>query len=373
MQNYTLQLARVEDAFQSLTQKENHQQDQLSHLFSLLGQSVDSWDTNDLETYINVESVERKISFVNKSLDSYRIQKDYLVEERTILKGLCKREFRPVVTDASIPTTFSSGSSNEESGSIWGLNLLKKSLSSITVVKQQPLSPRHSTARSSVLSAIAPYFFGKDKVAPPARMDEKSEYFSKLAYKESQRIDEEIQKVYQSNRSLADEKNTKNKIILLGSADSGKSTALKQMRILSNDPFTDSERLIFREGIFENNIATLRILLHIAAISQINLEMHDEITQKLANVESKYTIEDTKQLNKFWQDPEIQKIFSSSSTLLHDSTRYFLDKLIEISDPLYELTNIDILSVRMPTSEIQIHDLELYNHKISVVYKINKD
>uniref|UniRef100_A0A914E629 G-protein alpha subunit n=1 Tax=Acrobeloides nanus TaxID=290746 RepID=A0A914E629_9BILA len=55
-----------------------------------------------------------------------------------------------------------------------------------------------------------------------------------------------------SKSSIEEEKNLK--ILLLGSADSGKSTIVKQMRILHNQTFNEDEMLHFRAVIHKNLI-----------------------------------------------------------------------------------------------------------------------
>ncbi|KAG8769852.1 hypothetical protein FRC16_006548, partial [Serendipita sp. 398] len=51
------------------------------------------------------------------------------------------------------------------------------------------------------------------------------------------------------------------KILLLGSGESGKSTIIKQMRILNNVPFTEYEREVYRVQVFYNLVNGMRSLM----------------------------------------------------------------------------------------------------------------
>jgi energy-coupling factor transporter ATP-binding protein EcfA2 len=53
------------------------------------------------------------------------------------------------------------------------------------------------------------------------------------------------------------------KLLILGSSDSGKSTLLKQLKILHGNGFTEQEKELSRKGIMANIIAASALLLSI--------------------------------------------------------------------------------------------------------------
>jgi len=61
------------------------------------------------------------------------------------------------------------------------------------------------------------------------------------------------------------------KILLLGSGDSGKSTVLKQMRLIHNVPFSAQEKELLRQLLFDNLTGGLKTLL--AALPDLELEL----------------------------------------------------------------------------------------------------
>ncbi len=52
------------------------------------------------------------------------------------------------------------------------------------------------------------------------------------------------------------------KILLLGAGDSGKTTVLKQLKILHGNGFSDSERAQYRCWIMDNIVDSMRAILH---------------------------------------------------------------------------------------------------------------
>ncbi|KAF7313272.1 Heterotrimeric G-protein alpha subunit 4 [Mycena kentingensis (nom. inval.)] len=68
------------------------------------------------------------------------------------------------------------------------------------------------------------------------------------------------------------------KVLLLGSGDSGKSTILKQMRLIHRVPFSAQEKETFRQLVFDNLVTGLSLLL--AALQHMDLQLPD----KYANV-----------------------------------------------------------------------------------------
>lgn len=84
----------------------------------------------------------------------------------------------------------------------------------------------------------------------------------------SEQIDEQLK------RERAEQLATKGpRILLLGSADSGKTTVLKQMKILHGDGFSQEERMVFRRRILDNILDSMRSLVH--ALHQFHIPLRD--------------------------------------------------------------------------------------------------
>ena len=86
---------------------------------------------------------------------------------------------------------------------------------------------------------------------------------------------EALRRSKQIDRQLAQEKKSLKqeiKILLLGAGESGKSTFLKQMRIIHGNDYSEQDRLNFRPTIYHNILKGVKILVEARKRLQIPLE-----------------------------------------------------------------------------------------------------
>ncbi|KAI8618420.1 guanine nucleotide binding protein, alpha subunit [Chytriomyces sp. MP71] len=76
-----------------------------------------------------------------------------------------------------------------------------------------------------------------------------------VAVQQSKEIDKQIKKEEEANLDTA-------KLLLLGTGETGKSTILKQMRLINGVTFTEDEYIGFRSAIFMNIITCAKSLIH---------------------------------------------------------------------------------------------------------------
>lgn len=107
------------------------------------------------------------------------------------------------------------------------------------------------------------------------------------------------------------------KILLLGAGESGKSTFLKQMRIIHGEDFDDEARLTFRPTIYHNVMKGAKTLVR--AMRTLNIPIQDESNEEFCDVLSNYksSILEPKEffqyvdlLKALWRDAGIQEAFS---------------------------------------------------------------
>ncbi len=65
---------------------------------------------------------------------------------------------------------------------------------------------------------------------------------------------------------------------LLGAGESGKSTILKQMKLLHDNGFSNEEKEAFKEIIFSNLIASTKVLIE--AMARLNIPMGTQKTKQ---------------------------------------------------------------------------------------------
>ncbi|XP_016421038.1 guanine nucleotide-binding protein G(t) subunit alpha-1 [Sinocyclocheilus rhinocerous] len=150
------------------------------------------------------------------------------------------------------------------------------------------------------------------------------------------------------------------KLLLLGAGESGKSTIVKQMKIIHKDGYSLEECLEFIVIIYSNTMQS--ILAIVRAMSTLNLSYGDAAAQddarKLMHLAD--TIEEgtmPKELSdiilRLWKDSGIQACFDRASEYqLNDSAGYYLNDLERLVKPGYVPTEQDVLRSRVKTTGI---------------------
>ncbi|PVV01009.1 hypothetical protein BB560_004587 [Smittium megazygosporum] len=156
------------------------------------------------------------------------------------------------------------------------------------------------------------------------------------------------------NKELkADKERLRNeiKILLLGSGESGKSTIVKQMKIMYQNGFTDFERIAFIPIIHRNILESAQEISYGYKICDMAPELPEniEFVENLSKVDvdsvmqvelSDYIING---MSNLWKDPTIPKILQNTYKFyLMDSAPY----------PSYKPTDDDILRSRSKTTGI---------------------
>eukprot|EP00121_Abeoforma_whisleri_P015571 Awhi_evm1s14336 len=155
------------------------------------------------------------------------------------------------------------------------------------------------------------------------------------------------------------------KLLLLGAGESGKSTIVKQMKIIHDEGFNQEERDSFKEVVNGNIINAMQSILlavteHLPA-QDIKITLPADV-QKAADfvVASGEPIEITKlepemvtAIKTLWSSEAIQEAYSHSSKFqLIDSAKYYFDEIDRICDPGYQPNDQDVLRCRVKTTGI---------------------
>ncbi|XP_058464493.1 guanine nucleotide-binding protein G(f) subunit alpha [Malaya genurostris] len=155
--------------------------------------------------------------------------------------------------------------------------------------------------------------------------------------------------------------NTSIKILLLGAGESGKTTIIKQMRILhEQNGFSFDERLNKLHDIIENihesifELVRQVILMNLRFDSKENLRCAEEILKMGKQAPWYLTMIYVQRVRMLWADTGVKQCFKRSNEFqLIDSAKYFLDRIEKISMPGYIPSNADILNCRKTTTGIQ--------------------
>ncbi|KAJ1937718.1 guanine nucleotide-binding protein subunit alpha, partial [Linderina pennispora] len=141
------------------------------------------------------------------------------------------------------------------------------------------------------------------------------------------------------------------KMLLLGAGESGKSTIIKQMKLIHDGGYSREERESFKEVIFSNAIQSMRVLLEAMDTLHIPLEraeyqMHSNVIMSMpSQIEADVLPSDVAEaVRALWTDGGVQACFRRSNEFqLNDSASYYFDSIHRISQPDYLPTDQDVL------------------------------
>ncbi|XP_060618153.2 guanine nucleotide-binding protein subunit alpha-14 isoform X1 [Anolis sagrei] len=158
------------------------------------------------------------------------------------------------------------------------------------------------------------------------------------------------------------------KLLLLGTGESGKSTFIKQMRIIHGTGYTEEDRKGFQKMIYQNIYSAMQAMIRAMDALQIpyaseqckeNGQMIEKVdVDKVTMLESKHV----EAIKRLWEDPGIQECYDRRREYqLSDSAKYYLSDLDRIAMPSFLPTEQDVLRVRVPTTGIIEYPFELEN------------
>jgi len=155
------------------------------------------------------------------------------------------------------------------------------------------------------------------------------------------------------------------KLLLLGAGESGKSTIVKQMKIIHESGFTSDDFKQYRPVVYSNTIQSLVAILRAMpnlGISFANNErepdakMVMDVISRMEDTEP-FSEELLAAMKRLWIDAGVQECFGRSNEYqLNDSAKYFLDDLDRLGAKDYQPTEQDILRTRVKTTGIvEVH------------------
>ncbi|KAL9938651.1 hypothetical protein V8E36_002370 [Tilletia maclaganii] len=175
--------------------------------------------------------------------------------------------------------------------------------------------------------------------------------------KEGQQRNDEIEAQLRKDRMAM---RSEIKMLLLGAGESGKSTILKQMKLINHGSYSDEERLSYKDIIFSNTLQSMRVILD--AMDNLDIPLADgtnarraEIILSLpAQIEADHMPRHIAEaIYGLWKDEGVQACFQRSREYqLNDSAKYYFDSIERMADPNYIPTDQDVLRSRVKTTGI---------------------
>ncbi|KAI9770849.1 MAG: Guanine nucleotide-binding protein alpha-2 subunit, partial [Candelina submexicana] len=151
------------------------------------------------------------------------------------------------------------------------------------------------------------------------------------------------------------------KILLLGSGESGKSTIVKQMKIIHQNGYTVDELALYRLTIYKNLVDCAKAL--IGAMRQFEIEPGNAQNREYGDYLMDYTVDADphtaleptvgEAITSLWKDVSIAAVLEHQSEFyLMDSAPYFFDEAKRIASPDYIPIEADVLRARTKTTGI---------------------
>ncbi|TRY54328.1 hypothetical protein DNTS_021304 [Danionella cerebrum] len=188
--------------------------------------------------------------------------------------------------------------------------------------------------------------------------------------KEARRINGEIERQLRRDKKEA---RRELKLLLLGTGESGKSTFIKQMRIIHGSGYSEEDRKGFTRLVYQNIFTSMQAMIRAMDTLQLNYKyLYNKIN---ANIVREVDVEKVflfvnpyvDAIWSLWNDPGIQECYNRRREYqLSDSTKYYLNSLERIAKPFYIPTLQDVLRVRVPTTGIIEYHFDLQ----SVIFRM---
>ncbi|XP_056629133.1 guanine nucleotide-binding protein subunit alpha-14 [Triplophysa dalaica] len=188
--------------------------------------------------------------------------------------------------------------------------------------------------------------------------------------KERLRINQEIEKQLRKDKSNS---RKEMKLLLLGTGESGKSTFIKQMRIIHGTGYTDEDKKDFIKLVHQNIIFAMQAMcraMETLSIAYANAENkgHGDMVNEM-EIDKIMRLDDSQvsAIRSLWSDAGIQECYDRRREYqLTDSAKYYLCDLDRIAEEAYVPSEQDILRVRVPTTGIIEYPFDLEN----VIFKM---
>ncbi|KAL1743777.1 heterotrimeric G protein alpha subunit B [Schizophyllum fasciatum] len=173
---------------------------------------------------------------------------------------------------------------------------------------------------------------------------------------EAKARNDEIESQLKKDRMMA---KNEIKMLLLGAGESGKSTVLKQMKLIHHGGYNEQERDSYKEIIFSNTIQSMRAILE--AMPQLDLSLSPQNDSRRAvimsmpmQIEADVLPPDVVDaIRSLWKDPYVKEAVRRSREFqLNDSAVYYFNSIDRMAAPNYMPTDQDILRSRVKTTGI---------------------
>lgn len=164
------------------------------------------------------------------------------------------------------------------------------------------------------------------------------------------------------------------KVLLLGAGESGKSTVVKQIKVIGNVQENTSEKSKYRSALRRNIIEAIQVLLQAAETLCVTVDENLQNTAKEilsldnTNASLVFSHELAVAIDALWKSPAIQTVYERRSEYwLMDATPYYLNEVFRIAADDFEPTEEDMIMTRVRTTGIVVSEIAEKPYKFQIV------
>ncbi len=162
------------------------------------------------------------------------------------------------------------------------------------------------------------------------------------------------------------------KVLLLGAGESGKSTVVKQIKVIWNVHEGSQENRKYVQALQRNVVEAMQTLIQASKNLGVAVETPglSEKADKILALDShaRVTPEMAPLIEKLWKDPGIQKVYERRSEYwLMDATPYYLNEVTRIADNAFTPNDDDMIMARIRTTGIVVSEVIEKPYKFEIV------
>mmetsp|Transcript_3939 Transcript_3939/g.5479 ORF Transcript_3939/g.5479 Transcript_3939/m.5479 type:complete len:365 (+) Transcript_3939:108-1202(+) len=181
----------------------------------------------------------------------------------------------------------------------------------------------------------------------------------KYALLQSVKINQDIENSYNRKKAIL-------KLLLLGAGESGKSTVLRQIKMMYSHPLTSEERKRLDFVIHRNILEGMKTLVEqfFARLSTESVTNQDHL-RKCSEISLDHPIDEEvgQMIKELWAEPAIKNVWESRNEFqIGESSAYFFDRIDTIMQPDYVPSQQDLLFARFRSSGVRRERLTISNH-----------
>jgi len=153
------------------------------------------------------------------------------------------------------------------------------------------------------------------------------------------------------------------KILLLGAGESGKSTIVKQLKLIHKHKIEPKEKKVVAQGLHQNVLDCMKALINqVKVFNEFEVDEEDSKTAgevEQYNDQERITPELGERIIKLFNSKGVQHAYSRRNEFwLLDSFEYYLENLTRFCQPDFEPNEDDVVMARIRTTGIVVTNLK---------------